>query len=40
MSEIIPKRVEDSMVETVHLVRPTHLNSAGRLFGGDFDAVD
>lgn len=34
MSEIIPKRVEDSMVETVHLVRPTHLNSAGRLFGG------
>ena len=34
MSEIIPKRVEDSMVETVRLVRPTHLNSAGRLFGG------
>ena len=34
MSEIIPKRVEDSIVETVHLVRPTHLNSAGRLFGG------
>lgn len=34
MNEIIPKRVEDSMVETVHLVRPTHLNSAGRLFGG------
>lgn len=34
MSEIKPKRVEDSIVETVHLVRPTHLNSAGRLFGG------
>ncbi len=34
MSEIKPKRVEDSMVETVHIVRPTHLNAAGRLFGG------
>lgn len=22
------------MVETVHIVRPTHLNAAGRLFGG------
>ena len=28
------KRVEDSLVETVHVVRPNHLNSAGRLFGG------
>ena len=34
MSEIKPKRVEDSMVETVHIVRPSHLNAAGRLFGG------
>ncbi len=29
-----PKTVDDSRVETVHLVRPTHLNSANRLFGG------
>lgn len=28
------KRIEDSCVETVHMVRPNHLNSAGRLFGG------
>lgn len=28
------RKVSDSMVETVHLVRPTYLNSAGRLFGG------
>ncbi len=28
------KRIEDSYVETVHMVRPNHLNSAGRLFGG------
>ena len=28
------RTVEDSLVETVHLVRPNHLNSAGRLFGG------
>ena len=34
MNDIKSKRVEDSMVETVRLVRPTHLNSAGRLFGG------
>lgn len=33
MSEA-PKKVADSMVETIHLVRPTYLNSAGRLFGG------
>ena len=28
------RRVEDSQVETVHIVRPNHLNAAGRLFGG------
>lgn len=28
------KRVVDSVVETVHIVRPNHLNGAGRLFGG------
>lgn len=28
------RRVEDSYVETMHIVRPNHLNSAGRLFGG------
>lgn len=28
------KRVVDSMVETVHVVRPNHLNGANRLFGG------
>ena len=28
------KRVEDSRVETVHSIRPNHLNAAGRLFGG------
>lgn len=28
------KRVEESMVETVHIVRPNHLNGANRLFGG------
>lgn len=28
------RRVEDSSVETMHMVRPIHLNSAGRLFGG------
>ena len=27
------KRMEDSYVETVHMVRPNDLNSAGRLFG-------
>lgn len=31
---MLKKRVEESMVETIHLIRPTHLNSAGRLFGG------
>ncbi len=28
------KRIEESMVETVHIVRPNHLNGANRLFGG------
>lgn len=28
------KRVADSKVEIAHIVRPTHLNGAGRLFGG------
>ena len=28
------RKVEDSRVETMHMVRPNHLNSAGRLFGG------
>lgn len=28
------KRAEESRVETVHIVRPNHLNGAGRLFGG------
>ncbi len=28
------KTVDDSRVETVHLVRPSYLNGANRLFGG------
>ena len=28
------KTVDDSRAETVHLVRPNHMNGAGRLFGG------
>lgn len=28
------KRTSDSIVETVHIVRPNHLNGANRLFGG------
>lgn len=32
--ELVYKRVEDSRVETVHIVRPNHLNGANRLFGG------
>lgn len=28
------RKVSESIVETVHIVRPTHLNGAGRLFGG------
>ena len=31
---MISKTVEDSRVETVHIVRPNHLNGANRLFGG------
>ena len=32
--EIISKRVEESMTETIHMVMPNHLNGANRLFGG------
>ena len=28
------RKVSESVVETVHMVRPNHLNAAGRLFGG------
>ena len=28
------RKVADSQVETVHIVRPNHLNGANRLFGG------
>ncbi|MBR2048165.1 MAG: acyl-CoA thioesterase [Oscillospiraceae bacterium] len=28
------KTVDDSRVETVHIIRPNHLNGANRLFGG------
>ncbi len=28
------RKVSESLTETVHMVRPNHLNSAGRLFGG------
>ncbi|MDD7769544.1 acyl-CoA thioesterase [Suipraeoptans intestinalis] len=28
------RTVSESVVETVHIVRPNHLNAAGRLFGG------
>ena len=28
------RTVQDSMVETIHLIRPNHMNAAGRLFGG------
>lgn len=28
------RRAEESVVETVHIVRPNHLNGAERLFGG------
>ena len=28
------KTVDESRVETVHIVRPNHLNGANRLFGG------
>jgi acyl-CoA hydrolase len=32
--ELETRKVSESMVETVHLVRPNHLNASGRLFGG------
>ena len=32
--ERVYKTVDDSRVETVYLIRPTHLNGANRLFGG------
>ena len=28
------RKVSESIVETVHIVRPNHLNAVGRLFGG------
>ena len=28
------RKVSESVSETVHMVRPNHLNAAGRLFGG------
>lgn len=28
------KKVSESLVETVHIIRPNHLNGANRLFGG------
>lgn len=28
------KKVSESVVQTIHMVRPNHLNAAGRLFGG------
>lgn len=28
------RKIEESLVETVHIVRPNHLNGANRLFGG------
>lgn len=31
---VTSRKVSDSEAETVHIVRPNHLNAAGRLFGG------
>ena len=31
---MLSKTVDDSRAETVHIVRPNHLNGANRLFGG------
>ena len=31
---MVSKTVDDSRTETVHIVRPNHLNGANRLFGG------
>ncbi|MGI6020634.1 MAG: acyl-CoA thioesterase [Lachnospiraceae bacterium] len=32
--EELQRKISDSVVETIHLVRPGDLNSVGRLFGG------
>lgn len=32
--DTVTRTVEESRVETVHIVRPEHMNSAGRMFGG------
>lgn len=34
MSELAPKRVADSRVEQIQIVLSSHINGAGRLFGG------
>lgn len=34
------RKVSDSIVETVHMIRPNHLNSAGPPFWRDANAVD
>ena len=31
---VTSRKVSESVVQTVHIVRPNHLNAAGRLFGG------
>ena len=31
---MLSKTVDDSRTETIHIVRPNHLNAANRLFGG------
>ena len=31
---VTSRKVSESIVQTVHIVRPNHLNAAGRLFGG------
>lgn len=31
---MVSKTVDESRVETIHIVRPCHLNGANRLFGG------
>ena len=38
--EMEKRKVSDSIVETVHMVRPQHLNASDRLFGGGTYAVD
>ena len=34
MEEEITKTINDSKVEQIHLLMPTHINGFGRLFGG------